>query len=269
MSNFPPKIFLFDLDGTIVFDNSNSIPFHLLDILFGIKQYGDYVSIATGRTLLESLEIIKSIKPNLPVICMDGRLIYDFEKQQVISHHSIPQTVIKTIRENFGDSCYIYEETHSHINTQDQTSSLLFNMAFHINRKYLKINNYVSEHPLLRIYLRCNKHKTSFNKNDYLTLKRIANDAHLDVYSPGEKWIVLQASLINKYDGLLKLCKYYSFSLDQVIAFGNGENDIPLFKNVGTSVVMPNSLEDVKRHADILAKPIEGDGIAPVLKFFI
>ena len=53
---------------------------------------------------------------------------------------------------------------------------------------------------------------------------------------------------------------------EEVIAFGDGDNDVPLIQAAGTGVAMGNASPAVKEAADITAPSNNDDGIAVVLK---
>ena len=53
--------------------------------------------------------------------------------------------------------------------------------------------------------------------------------------------------------------------LNQMIAFGNGENDIDMLKTAGIGVAMGNSFESVKSAADDICDDCENNGIAKYL----
>ena len=55
--------------------------------------------------------------------------------------------------------------------------------------------------------------------------------------------------------------KYYGFSKEEVIAFGDGENDIEMLEAAGTGIAMGNAKDAVKERADLICKSVEEDGI--------
>ena len=55
--------------------------------------------------------------------------------------------------------------------------------------------------------------------------------------------------------------KYYGFSKEEAIAFGDGQNDIEMLEAVGTGVAMGNAKYEVKERADVVCKSVEEDGV--------
>lgn len=58
----------------------------------------------------------------------------------------------------------------------------------------------------------------------------------------------------------------YGLTADEIIAFGDGENDLPMMKLAGTSVTMGNAEESVKAAADYVTASVEEDGVSQALR---
>lgn len=66
---------------------------------------------------------------------------------------------------------------------------------------------------------------------------------------------------INKALGFQKVMKMLSISQNDVIAIGDSETDIPLFKIAETSIALGNSADFVKAEAKIVVSGKAGDGL--------
>lgn len=71
---------------------------------------------------------------------------------------------------------------------------------------------------------------------------------------------------VNKANGFLEVMKMFSATKQDVIAIGDSETDVPLFKLAGMSVAMGNASEEVKSHATIAVQGHEGDGVIEALE---
>lgn len=54
---------------------------------------------------------------------------------------------------------------------------------------------------------------------------------------------------------------YYGLSPQEAVAFGDGQNDLEMFRAVGTGVAMGNASEQVKAEADQICGPVTQDGV--------
>lgn len=71
---------------------------------------------------------------------------------------------------------------------------------------------------------------------------------------------------ISKGQGIHELCRLLNLQTEEVIAFGDAENDIPMLRAAGVGVAMGNASEDVKAAADRVTLDNNQDGIACALK---
>ena len=68
--------------------------------------------------------------------------------------------------------------------------------------------------------------------------------------------------------GVQMTMERYGFAPDEVMAFGDGENDLPMLKVAGTAVSMGNGEAEVKAMADYITDTVENDGISKALRHF-
>lgn len=71
---------------------------------------------------------------------------------------------------------------------------------------------------------------------------------------------------INKGQGVLDICSTLGISPEEVISFGDAENDIPMLQKAGMGVAMGNAAENVKAAANMVTLTNNEDGIAAALE---
>ena len=71
---------------------------------------------------------------------------------------------------------------------------------------------------------------------------------------------------INKGQGIRDICAVLGISPEQVIAFGDAENDIPMLRAAGMGVAMGNAPPQVKQAADFVTLSNNDDGISYALE---
>lgn len=74
---------------------------------------------------------------------------------------------------------------------------------------------------------------------------------------------------VDKAASLAKLCEILGRSRDDMIACGDGFNDISMIEFAGLGVAMENAQEPVKKVADYITRSNEEDGVAHVIHKYI
>ena len=80
------------------------------------------------------------------------------------------------------------------------------------------------------------------------------------------KWLTINPNNVNKLSTLKKICCDIGCSIDEVVFFGDGENDLVLIENVGIGIAMDNALTIVKEKADYVTLSNDNDGVAEYLE---
>ena len=70
----------------------------------------------------------------------------------------------------------------------------------------------------------------------------------------------------NKWKAIEELCKIKGINRKDIIAIGDGSNDIEMLKNAGFGIAMGNATEEVKENADIMIPSNDKEGVAIFLK---
>ena len=62
--------------------------------------------------------------------------------------------------------------------------------------------------------------------------------------------------------------KHFGYQKEELMAFGDGHNDIEMLDVVGYPIVMENGSDEVKQHACYICDDVEKEGILKGLKHF-
>ena len=73
---------------------------------------------------------------------------------------------------------------------------------------------------------------------------------------------------VNKGEALKVLMEHYGYLPAEVIAIGDGLNDIPLLEAAGMAVAMGNAFPEVKQVSNYITLDIEQHGVAAAIDFF-
>lgn len=101
---------------------------------------------------------------------------------------------------------------------------------------------------------------------DIETAKKIVLENNLNVeLSDSQYAFHINSSGINKGRGFEEVMRMLSITKDDVIAIGDSETDIPLFKIAKTSIALGNAFESVQSQATFSVSAKSGDGLIEAL----
>ena len=72
----------------------------------------------------------------------------------------------------------------------------------------------------------------------------------------------------DKYRGIVKMMEYLKAPAGDVVVFGDGTNDLKMFRKEWTSIAMGNGKDILKLKADFVTKNSDEDGIEYACKYF-
>ncbi len=250
------KAVFFDIDGTLIDPANKKMPDSTYKALKKLQQNGIKVFVATGRSP-NNLDIIKDCFDFDGYLCCNGQ--YCFNNQEIIHEKYIEQSDIHSllpyINQNkipvlFAEIEQCYSNIHNY--KIDQSAKYLNEPRYPvkeakeiINQRIIQIMAYIDE----------------------------AADEHLLSYLPhckSVRWTDMFADIIpidgGKNKGIDQMLKYYHINIDEVMAFGDGGNDIEMLKHVKIGVAMGNASQKVKAAGDFVTKAVDQDGIEYALK---
>ena len=91
----------------------------------------------------------------------------------------------------------------------------------------------------------------------------------MGVYRSEPYFLELVPKGIDKAQSLAYLLKKLDISREEMIACGDGFNDLSMIKYAGLGVAMQNAQEIVREHADYITRSNDNDGVAHVIEEFI
>ncbi|MBU2608895.1 MAG: HAD hydrolase family protein, partial [Chloroflexi bacterium] len=86
---------------------------------------------------------------------------------------------------------------------------------------------------------------------------------------PGVAFINILSPEVSKGKALEALVSYLGVGMNEVMAVGDGTNDISLLRTAGLAVAMGNAPDEVKAVADYLTLDVEQSGLAAAIREFL
>ena len=84
-----------------------------------------------------------------------------------------------------------------------------------------------------------------------------------------EKNIEVNAEGVNKGNAMVRLGESLGIHREEIMAFGDGLNDLQMLKEVGIGVAVSNAREEVKAAADHITRSNDEEGVARFIEEYV
>lgn len=252
------KAIFFDIDGTLVSFKTHEISKTTLEALYALREKGVKLFIASGRHLL----IMDNLSgfPFDGYVCMNGSLVFD--RGKVIYSHPLDQADAASVidlAETGQIPCVLFTEKNVVMNCRTERTEQLFRMIRLPEPEYASLMPYKSG-PVSQFTIFLDQ-----EREDALLAPALKHSVTTR-WHPEFTDIVPEN--ISKAEGISRVIAGYGIGREEVIAFGDGGNDVEMIEYAGIGVAMGNALPDVRKHADYVTSTVDEDGIVAALRHF-
>lgn len=277
------KLIALDLDGTLL-TSKKEIDEETKKALQRVQEKGIVITIATGRDkggidfVYEPLQLEE--KGNNYVAGVNGQIIYDFKKKEYFVDKVFNGEDAKTImrigkKYNFEViSCCGYDNydfISKRLKMLKRIRSMFFGSPMDYGFNQGK-RNFIPIHTCdYEITQDINKfvliQTPAFFKKHLSHLKEELTE--YDLLAVGSAWIEIMPKGVSKGSALRRIGKETGISTDEMMAFGDAENDLEMLKTVKYGIAMGNAMEEVKAIAYDITDTNDNMGIAKALKKYL
>lgn len=287
------KLIAVDLDGTLLNSYGNISEKNKNSIKKSMEK-GAEVVIASGRPVSSAKAYANEAGANKYVICGNGSVLYDIQKEQILYNKSIDKQKVLQIIKICEENSIFYS-----IYTENLTiaKSLNYNILFYNNenkkmpddkKTNIKIINniykYLEDNPnteILKITV-CDENSIIFGG----IVKRLKEIKDIDVLevqhmarkviTSGTKEIKIEyhyteitSKNVNKWNAIEKLADILKIQKEEIMAIGDNMNDKEMIENAGLGIIMENSAPYMKKFADKVVSNNNEDGVSEALEKYV
>ncbi|WP_099225118.1 HAD family hydrolase [Listeria costaricensis] len=260
-----------DIDGTLI-RADHTIPNENLEMILALQKAGHHFSVSTGRLYQGAFEVAQMISPETDVIASNGsyataqgKAFHQFymEKDaaratyEILNHYDLPlfffstnelfftknppaffHKLAESKRFSTGHERFSLVPIHEVQAFEEHAPSFLNAIVISEDapEKLAEVRNVLEQENGLRIL-------SSHHNN-------------LEVLPAGS----------DKAKAVELLAKHYEIPRENIIAFGDGENDIGMLEYAGIGVAMANAPDNVKQAANHITADNEAGGVAQFLR---
>lgn len=254
------KIIAFDLDGTTI-DAEENFPYELKDLLKSLKERGHVIVAATGRVHDSAVKILQNTSFLDYIISTNGAAIYSVEKENFILKKAIHSSDLCEIIKFCKDVPIKYRICDLHFYYQNKKYDSLYSDLF-----VKPIYDFFLFLTQIKDVLKIEIFYNNFNdlNKQYLKLER--KFPHMKIFKMQSSfsdhcWLEIGDKGVDKWNAIQQIMKIEHIEKRDVIAFGDGRNDIVMLKESGMGVAVFNALSDVKKVADDITESNKNLGV--------
>lgn len=261
------KLIAIDLDGTLL-TSDKRIADEDKEYLSKLIDNGIKVVVSTGRDFFSAREFFDK-EDRILYNTLSGNAIFDSFGNEIYSNHLSYETVKKL-------STYGIDNFIAHVNGyKDGYNTIMLRrpecetLKKYISRYHFPVNFKAelskNEEYFSVIFVGSLEYVTEIMnkiKNDIRDLKfYIMPATTVDVYM-----LEIVHANISKFSALERIFKKYNISSEEVMAFGDEENDIEMLRSVGHGYIMKNARDSLKRGFNVTEFDNDNRGVVRTIE---
>ncbi|WP_455543401.1 HAD family hydrolase [Intestinibacter sp.] len=268
------KLIVSDMDGTLLGDNHKITEENKIALRKALEK-GIKIVPASGRIYNSAREHFDFLDINTPLIACNGAIIKETKTNKLIYKNSIPNdTCLKIIDVFERNKVYyqLYSENTmmcKNLSKADQkkTQERLKNFFNDDINVYFgdDLKEEMAKHKILKII--------AIDDHDMDKLNRVKEElSDIEGIETTSSWfnnVEIMNKGVNKGEALKALIEYLGMDKEEVIAFGDNYNDLPMLELAGMGVVMGNADDAVKEKGDYVTSKNTEDGVAKAIYKFL
>lgn len=268
------RLFVSDLDGTLL-NKDAELSDVTIDILNRGLENGMDFTISTARTPTTALKIIEPLNLRLPVMMMNGVLIYDMQNKRYLKKETMDETTVMILLGMIklkGLDCFLYSlENDKFFAYYDSVASTGLN--YFRNERIMKYDKKFTEvadlslvagNDIIYIVLREPKEKLEGLYRELSVVKGVKAEFYADVYSDEYYMLEIYSENASKKEAVSYLRKGGRY--ESIIGFGDNLNDISLMEGCDYFCAVENAKQEIKELADGVIDSNEEDGVAKFIE---
>ncbi|MBA2416876.1 MAG: HAD family phosphatase [Geodermatophilaceae bacterium] len=257
-----PRLVATDLDGTLLGSDGTVSP-RTAQAVARVEAAGVPVVIVTGRPPRWLAAVAEQLDHRGIAVCANGAVIWDMRTGRIVESDPLDPSVLAEVtsrlRAELGEASFAveYGESFTH------------EAAYPV--RWARANPQVSvgeladllDQPAVKLLVR----HPSYGPDQLLAAAQaLLGDSVTMTHSSYDGLLEISAAGVTKATGLARVAASHDIEPEEVLAFGDMPNDLPMFAWAGRSVAVANAHQAVLDVADDVTGSNAEDGVAAYLE---
>ncbi len=256
-----PRLVALDVDGTIV-DRDGLLPGAVGAAIGAVVAAGVPVVLCTGRAWHGTIDLIDELGlPPGPSVCSNGAVVVTYPPQEIVKAITFdPRDVIDRVQHFAPGTLIAVEEIgvgyrlNDHFPGGDLTGEMI-----------IEDLEQLSARPVTRVILR----DPTRSDSDFISMARHLGLHGVTYFVGWSAWLDIAPEGVNKATALAEVAEGLGVSAADVLAFGDGRNDIEMLRWAGRGLAIGDAPDEVKAAADdVTARFPDGGPVAELRRYF-
>lgn len=260
------KLVALDMDGTLL-NSKGEISKRTLEAIHKAQDKGVLVTACTGRPLQGVDKYNGLLEIDGPVIIYNGAMIVHTRTREILFEEKLNTEDARRILElgkKYNTTMCVWSQNKLYgnvLNDRINEYKKLSDVVPHLIEDYEEllaqgITKILWNDEVERVnhFLEVLE-KEAFQAVSFCTSKPI--------------FLELFSSKVSKAVAMETIGKLYHIDQSEMIAIGDGKNDLSMIKYAGLGVAMGNAPDEVKEEADVVTSSNDCDGIAEIIESYI
>lgn len=260
------KLLAVDVDGTLLNSNKEITPNTKARIHETIEK-GVIFTISSGRPVQGVQLIINKLEVDIPVITYNGAMVITGESRKVIYSCTMKNEDVIQV-ERFGrernTTIAIWSDNQLFVNRADERAAKYSELSGTEAKLYKNVEEVLVKGVNKILWYDEVERINAFQEE----LKNIINPT-INFHTSQPFFLEFVDVNASKAIALEKLGKFYGINREEMIAVGDGFNDLSMIEYAGLGVAMENAPLEIKQAADFVTRSNDNDGVAFVIEKFI
>lgn len=263
------KLVVTDMDGTFL-DDASQISEKNMAAVRRLRELGIHFSPVTGRGTPGLLQLQPVLEQKELCITYNGCMVVDPVSGEIKYHLTLTEAdarKVYAIAVEEGATIFIWSDNKAYGFCQDRAAEL------YAEKAGMPISIIDDVEPLMKQgitkFMLFDGNLEHAKKWQKAILAHKEEFESLNVVMSGVGYLDVINARSSKGSAVEELARSYGISREEVIAFGDASNDIPMLEYAGLGVAMANGAPEVLACADLVALSNQEDGVAAVLEEYV
>jgi hypothetical protein len=260
------KFLALDVDGTLL-NSKREVCESTIETIKEAREMGVLVTICTGRPVQGAVPFVELFGLQSPIIAYNGGMIVDSKTMEVLYEQDVSGEDARRIialgqeRETtiiiWSNNQLYVNELNDHVNEYRQLSDV----------QPIKIQDYeeIIQQGITKLLWIDDVEKIRAYKADMHT--QLQETVNVVISKP--HYLEFVDKKVSKGEALKQIGEIYGINQDEMMAIGDGDNDLPMLEYAGLGVAMGNAPDFVKEKVQFVTASNDEDGIAAAIRKFI